>query len=183
MKTYTYAELQKEFQRLRYDWFHFHLIGIRSKADLLNQFDDKFYLIVGNDIYEYAGTTNPGTYWHQNYDTKKGGVALLKEGQWVNCWTLGKHRGLYDAWVQVKPVTVYRDADKDGKSEKTETTHKGLFGINVHRAAENWVSKQIDKWSAGCMVINVGARYLTEFIKLSKESGVKFFTVTVLDEF
>lgn len=183
MKEYKYNELRAEFSRLNYVWPHFHLIGVRSKADIINKFDDKFYLINGTQMIEFEGTTNPGTYWHENFDPKKGGVALLKEGQWINCWTLGKHRGMYDAWVQAKPVTVYRDADKDGKSEKTSVTQNGIFGINVHRASENSISKFIDKWSAGCAVINAGARYMTEFIQKSKDSKLKFFTLTILDEF
>jgi hypothetical protein len=179
---YTYPQLRAEFKRLGYQWPFFHLIGVRSKADIVNKFDDKFYLIIGGQIKEYTGTTNPGTYWHENYDPKKGGVALLKEGQWLNCWTLGKHRGLYDAWTQVKPVTVYRDADKDGKSEKTEVTQNGLFGINIHRASENAISKLIDRWSAGCQVLAAGSDY-KEFIQFSKDAGQKFFTYTLLDEF
>lgn len=179
---YTLDELKAEFKRLGYIWPKFHAIGVRSKADAINQFDDYIYLVNGETMHIFTGTTNPGTYWHQNYDKAKGGVALLVPGQYVDAWILGKHRGMYEAWVQAKPVKVYRDGDKDNKSEKTEVIQSGIFGINWHRASEKWTSKLVDKFSAGCVVQNDPKNYAI-FIDLSKKSGQKFFTGTILDEF
>jgi len=182
MKQYTTNELLNQFNKFNYAWYNFHLIGIRSKADAVDQFDDNFYLINGTQCKIYTGTTNPGLYWHKNFDKDKGGVAVLKPGQYINTWSLGLHRGMYTAWTQVKPVVVYRDADKDGKSEKTEVTQRGLFGINVHRASDKWISKVVDRWSAGCQVFN-DPKQFEEFIAASKATGQKFFTYTLLDEF
>lgn len=178
---YSVNQLKEQFDKLGYQWPKFHLIGIRSKKDLPNQFDDKFYLISGDNCYVYTGTTNPGTYWLKN-PMQKIGAAVLAVGQHFECWKLGLHRGVYKAWVQAKPVTVYRDNDKDDKSENNGVSEKGLFGINVHRASEKWISKLIDRWSAGCQVLNNPAHY-SQFIKLSEQSGQKLFTVTILSEF
>lgn len=130
----------------------------------------------------YTGTTNPGVYWQNNFDSKKDGVAVLKPGQYVDRWILGLHHGDYQAWTQARPVTVYRDADKDGKSEATAKEDVGIFGINIHTSSHKWTSTVIDRWSAGCQVLNVPNQY-REFIELSKESGLKLFTYTLLDEF
>lgn len=182
MKQYDHQQLIARFAELHYSWPKFHLIGTRSKADKPNAFDDIFYLVNGLDIKVYSGTTNPGVYWQNNFDAKKEGVAVLKPGQYVDKWMLGKHHGEYEAWTQALPVTVYRDADKDGKSEATANEDTGLFGINIHRANEKWKSTVIDKWSAGCQVFNDPLQY-AQFIALSHESGQKLFTYTLLDEF
>lgn len=182
MKQYTQQELKDKFKEKGFIWPYFHLIGTRSKADKPNAFDDIFYLINGEEMHIYTGTTNPGVYWQYHFDLKKEGVAVLKPGQYVDKWTLGKHHGEYEAWTQALPVTVYRDADKDGKSEATSNEDTGIFGINIHRANEKWKSTVIDKWSAGCQVFNDPLEY-AQFIALSHESAQKFFTYTLLEEF
>lgn len=182
MKQYTQQELKDRFKAKGYIWPQFHLIGTRSKADKPNAFDDIFYLIVGAEMKIYTGTTNPGVYWQTNFDAKKEGVAVLKPGQYIDKWLLGLHRGEYQAWTQALPVTVYRDADKDGKSEVTANEETGIFGINIHQANKKWTSTVIDKWSAGCQVLNNPLQY-AEFISLSDETTQKFFTYTLLDEF
>jgi hypothetical protein len=182
MKLYAQKELVERFAALGFIWPKFHLIGTRSKVDKPNAFDDVFYLITGQEMKIYSGTTNPGVYWQGNFDSKKGGVAVLKPGQHLDKWALGLHHGDYEAWVQVRPLTVYRDSDNDGKSEVTAKEDTGLFGINVHRANEKWTSTVIDKWSAGCQVFNNPVQY-NEFITLSRKTGHKFFTYTLLEEF
>ncbi len=177
---YAMLDLLEEFKRLGYAWPRFHLIGMRSKADVPNEFDDTFYLIDGVNLFVYTGTTNPGLAWLKR-PGQKAGAAVLKPGQYLDSWMLGLHRGRYKAWTQVKPVTVYRDNNLDGKSDTTGVQQKGLFGINIHRASENWISKVIDKWSAGCQVLNQPDQY-KQFIELSIQSQQKFFTYTLLTE-
>lgn len=184
MVEYNLKQLKNRFTQLNYKWLPFHLIGVRSKEDKINEFDDNLYLIEGETIVTYTGTTNPGVYWHQNFENKKG-VAVLKPGQYIDCWQLGKHRGIYTAWTQAKPVTVCRDNDKDNKSECNGVEEKGVFGINIHRSSENSISKWIDRWSAGCQVFNNITQY-NAFIKASQNQvskGVKFFTYTLLEQF
>lgn len=180
MKPNTMLDLLEAFKKLHYEWPKFHLIGVRTSLDLPNQFDDLFYLVDGTNIYHMTGTTNPGRAWLKKPGRVEG-TAVLKSGQYINTWQLGLHRGMYKAWVQVKPVTVFRDNNLDEKSDETFIQQKGLFGINIHRAAEGWVSKFVDKWSAGCQVLNNPSEYRS-FIKASEASGQHLFTYTLLKE-
>lgn len=181
MKKYTIEELKAEFAKHNYKWFDFHFVGVRSKANLPNQFDDLFAMIHGNNIEWFTCTTNPGTHWLKNLLNPKG-AALLKPAQYIDTWQIGLHQGKYKAFCQAKPVTVFRDKDLDDVAEETAVTDTGLFGINIHRANEKAISKIIDKWSAGCQVLNNP----TEFAKLlfsAESTKQKYFTYTLLKEF
>jgi hypothetical protein len=83
--------------------------------------------------------------------------------------------------VQSKKVTVYRDADKDSIAEEQGKEETGLFGINIHRANESTESRNIDKWSAGCQVLNIPKQY-KELIQACIKSNKKAFTYTLLKE-
>jgi hypothetical protein len=181
MKKYTIGELQFEFKKLGYQWFDFMIVGIRSTLDKPNEFDDLIGLVANGKVIWFTGTTNPGTHWLKNIMNPKG-TAVLKPGQYIDTWAFGLHQGKYEALKQVKPVTVYRDKDLDDKSEETAVTDTGLFGINIHRANEKAISKIIDKWSAGCQVLNNPADFKT-LLDSCKESKLKAFTYTLLKEF
>lgn len=181
MEKYTIEELQKEFKRLGYSWHPFQIIGVRSTANLPNKFDDLIGLMENNTITWFTGTTNPGVHWLKNLLNPKG-AALLKPNQYVNTWKLDLHQGKYLALCQRKPVVVYRDSDKDEFAEETATTDIGLFGINIHRANPNLVSQLIEKWSAGCQVLN-DPKDFEYLIKRCQASKQKEFTYTLLKEF
>jgi hypothetical protein len=181
MRNYTIDELKNEFKKLNYEFPQFHLVGIRSKANKPNEFDDLIAVINNNEINWYTCTTNPGTHWLLNLLNPKG-AALLKPGQYLNTWQLGLHQGKYQALTQCKNVTVFRDGDKDNIAEETKVTQTGMFGINIHRANEKLVSKLIDKWSAGCQVLNEPKQF-AELLTKCKQSGLKQFTYTLLNEF
>ena len=180
MRKYTLTELKNEFNRLGYTWFNFHIIGIRSKADEPNKFDDLIGLIENDTITWFTGTTNPGVHWLKNLLNPKG-AALLKPNQYINTWKLDLHQGKYKALCQRKNVVVYRDYDKDLFSEETSVIDTGLFGINIHRSNPSAISSIIDKWSAGCQVLNnpTDFKYL---ITQCENSGLKDFTYTLLKE-
>jgi len=182
MKIYSYTELETELKRLGYQWPSFHLIGVRSKANVNNKFDDHFYIVQGPMFYgPFTCTTNPGRHWLLTLMNPKG-TAVLKPGQYVDTWKLGLHRGQYEALVQRKPITVYRDTDKDETAEEQGIEDTGLFGVNIHRANPSAISTFIEKWSAGCQVLN-NPQDFAKLIKLCKESGLKDFTYTLLREF
>lgn len=178
---YTIQQLKDQFSKLGHNWYDFHIIGVRSKADVPNVFDDVIYVVDKDKLYSFKATTNPGTYWLQNFMNSKG-TAVLKLGQYVNTWQLGLHKGVYEALVQVKPVTVHRDTNKDLKSDEASVLDYGLFGINIHRANETFISKLIDRWSAGCQVIAGGSDY-KQFMGLCKASKLTFFTYTLIRQF
>lgn len=181
MKKYTVEELKAQFQKHNYEWLPFHFVGIRSTANLPNQFDDLFGMVHGDKVEWFTCTTNPGTHWLKNLLNPKG-TALLKANQYKDTWSIGMHQGKYKAFCQVKPVEVFRDKNLDDKAEETATIDKGLFGINIHRANEKFTSKLIDKWSAGCQVLNNPADF-AKILFAAESSKQKFFTYTLLKEF
>jgi hypothetical protein len=181
MRQYTTKELKAEFERLGYPWPVFHLVGIRSNANAKNQFDDLIGVVEKDTVSWYSCTTNPGTHWLQNLLNPKGS-AVLKPGQWDDCWKIGLHQGKYEALVQCAPITVYRDADRDDVAEEQGKEDTGLFGINIHRANPSMISKIIDKWSAGCQVLN-DPKQFAQLLDKCKKSGFRKFTYTLLKEF
>lgn len=163
--------------------YELNLIGLRTSTKQ-NSFDDTMAIFYndnkGNTIYnEYPITTDPGTYW-LNKPMNVNGTAMLKTGQYVDTWIIGPHLNKYTALVQRKPVTVYRDNDRNSifQSNKEDT---GLFGINIHKAGTD--SNTIDKWSAGCQVFKRVADFntLMNLANKQKELYGNKFTYTLLD--
>ena len=181
MKTYSYIELENKFKELGHQWPKFHLVGVRSAANEKNKFDDNIYLINGPIMFRYTCTTNPGTHWLKNLMNPKG-TAVLKPGQYVDSWKLGLHQGKYRALVQAKPITVYRDNNKNDLAEENGKEDTGMFGINIHRANPSAISSIIDKWSAGCQVLNNPDEF-HRLLSACETSGRSAFTYTLLREF
>jgi hypothetical protein len=117
---------------------------------------------------------------------RKEGVAVLKEGQYKGSHKIRKHQGRYEALGQQRPVTVYRDANKDGTYDLSDdNTQTGLFGINIHRATKyaGKKSSQVDKWSAGCQVIAANDDW-TLFMKImrkARDTWSNNFTYTLIE--
>jgi hypothetical protein len=156
-------------------------IGANTEFALKNYKDT-----VGKErIRTYTITTDPGTYWLLNPMSNLG-TAILKPGQWENCWAIGYHQNKHDhqAMVQVGKITVYRDGDKDNVAEATAKTETGLFGINIHGSNKNGVSSRIGKWSAGCQVFQEWTKK-EEFLsicKMFKDQRKNRFTYTLVEE-
>lgn len=134
-------------------------------------------------------TTHPGLHWLYNTGInditgkKYIGTAILCEGQYINYWIKGNHKG-YDSIVQksyIKDIKnkgkfkndiflkVYRDNNEDGMLnlelkniwDKDKYPLEGGADIDIHRANPNpnFTSSSIDKWSAGCQVLSDYAFY------------------------
>ena len=181
MKQYTIKELKSEFSRLGYKWVNFHIVGVRSKANVKNKFDDLIGVVDFNEIHWFECTTNSGTHWLKNLLNPKG-TAVLKPNQYVDGYKFGLHQGKYKALVQAKAVEVYRDKDKDDIAEEQGVIDKGFFGINIHRANPSFKSLLIDKWSAGCQVLS-NPKDFDKLIDLCEESNLETFNYTLLNEF
>jgi hypothetical protein len=181
MKKYTIEELKKQFELLNYEWSRFHIIGVRSKANLKNKFDDLIAVIDGDNIEWFPCTTNAGTHWLQNLLNKKG-TAMLVPKQYVDTYKIGLHQGKYKALVQHKVVQVYRDGNKNDIAEEQGVVETGFFGINIHRANTKFASVLIDKWSAGCQVLS-NPKDFDKLMRLCDNSGLIHFTYTLLHEF
>ena len=168
--------------------YNLNLIGIRSDNPKANAFNDlmcAFWKYEGRwSMVQMEITTLAGLHWLKNPMNPKG-CAILKEGQWSGCWGIGMHRGQYKALVQKKPVTVYRDDDKDTEYDMIESnTQEGMFGINIHRAHSKFELKDVNRFSAGCQVIQNPHEY-DVFIKLCEEAVEVWgnsFTYTLIKE-
>jgi hypothetical protein len=169
--------------------YELNIVGVRSKSRTANAFDDMIYVFYLDNkanwqLYGFPATTDPGTYYLQ-HPINKSGTAILKPNQYLNTYELGMHRQKYLALVQRKPVTVYRDADKncqlDFSGQKQET---GMFGINIHRASQQGTTPSVDAYSAGCQVL-ANAEDFKTFIRLCQYHKIKYgnsFSYTLIDE-
>ena len=144
------------------------IVGVRSEEDAPNKYDDKFYLFNGEQFVKVVtGTTNPGTPILEGGFLKynKVGAAVVKSDEWYyNVWAYGLHQGKQPALRQVGNFIVYRDGDKDGKSEEIGAAIVGSgYGINFHSISNDLSVKKIGEniggWSAGCQVINNVEQY------------------------
>lgn len=135
-----------------------NLIGIRnSSATSQDKFDDQIAYFYYNDKGRIIGkvvpaTTDPSTAWLRDPMNPRG-AAVLKSGEYKDAYAIGKHRGEYDALVQVKPVIVMRDDDRNALINYAAPTQTGLFGINIHKSTKGKNNEDIiGKDSAGCQV-------------------------------
>lgn len=147
---------------------------------------DNYNKTVGQErMRTYSITTDPGTYWLL-HPMNSLGAAVLKPGQWDNCWAIGFHQNKQDhqALVQIGKISVYRDGDKDTIAEATDKVDTGLFGINIHGANKGVTTTRIGKWSAGCQVFaNWGEKeQFLSICKMFKEDRKNRFTYTLLEE-
>ncbi|MDO6426236.1 hypothetical protein Q4489_04390 [Thalassotalea sp. 1_MG-2023] len=169
-----------------------NIIGVRSKNTRANTFNDMMcvlYQMNGQwQLVQYKCTTDPGIYYRKN-PINVDGTAVVAPMQHKSVWTFGMHQGKYPALVQNKPITVFRDGNKDETIDtdvtlKSVKKQKGYFGINCHRASEKNESKQVNKWSAGCQVLAKPEDF-DEFLTLCRQSAKTWgntFTYTLLEQ-
>jgi len=169
--------------------FELNIVGVRSKRSTPNSFDDCIYVFYMDGtahwkLFSFPATTDPGLHWLLN-PMNQNGTAILKPGQYLGAYQIGMHRRKYQALVQRKPVTVYRDFDRnkvfDLSGSKQET---GMFGINIHRALEEGITQIVNKHSAGCQVF-ASADDFDTFMRLCEAHKQRYgnsFTYTLLND-
>lgn len=163
MKNYTDEQLLnrvkglKSFIRIPNDYW---ILGVQSKEDKFNEFDDKFYLFKGEKfIMVTTGTTNAGLTGLKHYDTyNPNGCAVIKTDEWYyTLWRPGLHKGKMRALKQYSAIKYYRDWNKNDKAEEVGNINEGVIGINFHTASYqpyNVITRLIGGWSTGCQVAN-----------------------------
>jgi|TARA_R110000772_G_scaffold9044_1_gene29837 hypothetical protein len=193
----TKQQIESTLKSKGYKWFengdyNLNIVGVRNSETLnevTNKFDDHItvsYKIDGEwQFHCFDCTTDPGTHWVENVMNDKG-VAILKPGQYRSSHKLRLHGGKYLALGQQKPLTVYRDNNRDDKYDLDESkTDTGIFGINIHRASkyEGKKSTNIDKWSAGCQVIaaNDDWHEFLDICQQAREVWSNNFTYTLIE--
>lgn len=167
--------------------YNLNIFGIRANESKSNTFNDLIcvlYKVNGEWVLKkYDATTDPGTYYREN-PINKNGTAILKEGRYSGSFGIGLHHGKYRCLVQVKPLQLYRDNNKDNILDKKGTTSEEMAAIHIHRASASATSKQVDKWSAGCQVIASSDNF-KEFMSLVDTSAKYFkpvFTYILFNE-
>jgi hypothetical protein len=148
-----------------------NIFGIRNDSAQCNSFDDTM-LIVFKDHYgddtlaAFSCTTDAGLYWLL-HPMQVVGCIIMKEGNYPKAYKIGLHRG-YKALEQIGNIRYVRDNNKDAIlnfDSKNEVI--GNFKTNIHHASFPEQSSQVDKWSAGCQVINKG---WLDFLELCEQS-------------
>jgi len=134
-----------------------NLIGVRSSVIVPNKFSDKFYIVYKKNgqwcEHCFPVTTVAGSYWLQNPTRAEGTAVVVHDRQYRSVWSIGMHKGKYEALSQTGLITVWRDGNKDDRVDYGGKEYEGHFGINCHRANRNHQSISVDKWSAGCQVL------------------------------
>jgi hypothetical protein len=193
---YTIEQIKTVLGRKGYTFFDgdkpydLNIIGIRKTRDsIINTFEDTISVIYRdenrNPVQEtYAATTKPGTFY-LTHPMSAGGTAILAPGQYKWAYALGLHRNQYRALVQVKPVKVFRDDDRDNQVDiNPAKISQGIYGINIHRSNPFVPSHSVDKWSAGCQVIQDPADFdrLIALCDCAVKQYGNLFTYTLLNQ-
>lgn len=169
--------------------FELNIVGIRSNSNIPDAFDDTIHLFYTDatgswQYHNYPATTDPGMQYLRQ-PVNNAGTAILKPGQYLDCYATGLHRGLYTALVQRMPVTVIRDFNKDDRLDfRSGREEKGMFGINIHRAQQSGITKYVSGHSAGCQVFANAADF-NAFMALCNQHKKLYgnkFTYTLLGQ-
>lgn len=166
--------------------YNLNIVGRRRIHSRVNHFDDIleiYWLYHGQwQSRSYTITTLPGLPWLLKPFTKKG-TAVLAAGQYRDAYTIGRFKGRYPALIQVKPVSVYRDANLDDLINKDASTlETGYFGIDIHKAGI--LTPLVGLSSAGCQVFQKEQDF-NDFMSLCNAASHFWgstFTYTLIEE-
>ena len=166
--------------------YQLNIVGVRNAQSQSNKFDDSVFVFYKDDNNnfvekEYPATTDTGMFYLLNPMSNLG-AAMLKEGQYVDSYIQGLHKGQYLALVQNKPVTTYRDYDRNAVFDIFTKETTGNYGINIHKAGAN--SQDVDNWSAGCQVFQKSDDFNDFMDKTTKHRNLygNSYTYTLIDE-
>lgn len=82
-------------------------------------------------------------------------------------------------------MTVFRDDDRDAVlDDRGVVADTGVFGINLHRAHEDHLMTRVNKWSAGCQVVQDVDHFIFLLVLCEKAKAIygNSFTYTLLQE-
>ena len=170
--------------------YNLNIIGVRNRSREVNDFDDHILAIYRDDegvmvVDAYQATTDPGKrYLTRPINIK--GAAILCPGQYRGVYTIGMHRGKYEALCQLgRPVKVWRDNNKDEVLDHVaDQVDEGWYGINVHRAHPMRELDKVEGYSAGCQVFASPTDF-SEFMQNCRRSTKLYgsrLTYTLIDE-
>ncbi len=131
------------------NWSQINILGIRNDKNP-GIWNDFIFLQTDDELYKFEATVDPSRHWTEK-PMNRLGVAHLCLGFHPNIWTIGKHRGKYNALVQRgAKVKIWRDKNKNYKKDDN-IVQSGYFGINLHHGYS--AKGKVGVHSAGCQVI------------------------------
>lgn len=175
-----------------YEVLDFNIVGLEginpdgtTNRDAMNDFNDTVVIVTGEGVVKdvFKATTEPGTHYTNNPLNSRGAARLALK-QHINLWQFGVHKAQSPALVQAGYVALKRDSNEDGSREGERETKESGTGINCHTTGNNGTDNRpakVDRWSAGCVVIQSSKYYFEIFIPLCKASGLKLFNFTLID--
>lgn len=148
------------------------LIGVRSKADLPDRYDDKIYLFIDSKFVLVSScTTHAGEKSLLDVlGKKKNGTAVIKSDEiYYDVFeksdgkSVRHHKDRMPCLRQVGKMLYYRDNNKDNKIDEVGPVYLANYSTNVHFNNYDLTSKVVKTliggWSEGCVVLNDGAKY------------------------
>jgi predicted ribonuclease toxin of YeeF-YezG toxin-antitoxin module len=125
--------------------------GIRND-NAPNQFNDSRFLVEVNPtprlIGAWEASIEPGTHYTKQPMNPQGTAQIQVPGHY-KAWRIGKHKNRELALVQVAPVDIIRDTNRNGKVDVEDEKEHSQIGANQHSASDQ---KLVDEASAGCPV-------------------------------
>jgi hypothetical protein len=117
-----------------------------------NQFNDSRFLVEVNPTPRLVGaweaSIEPGNHYTKQPMNPQGTAQIQVPGQY-KAWRIGKHKNRELALVQVAPVDIIRDTNRNGKADEGDEKSHSQIGANQHSASDQ---KVVDDASAGCPV-------------------------------
>lgn len=162
------------------------ILGMQSKANIPDKFDDLFYLFKGDKLENIGnGTTNAGLTGLKSYEQfNPNGIAVIKtEEFYFNLWSYGLHRNKMPALRQIHPIKFYRDTNRDKTPDEKGQLFNQVIGINFHTVFYDFTEQElkndifrpnIGQWSAGCQVINHVRMYYEILNKVRHQDAVSY---------
>jgi len=168
--------------------YQLNIVGVRNKSIVPNIFSDEIHVFYKTtplkwEYHIFKATTDPGTFWLENPMNPQG-TAVLEQGQYADAYQIGMHRDEYEALVQVKPMTVLRDYQRNAYIDFLNGTKEtGLFGIDIHRAKAQGTTLYVDEYSAGCQVFQNAGDFsvFMDMCYRHRDLYGNIFTYTLID--
>ena len=164
--------------------YDLNIIGARNPLPRPNEFDDLLHVVhKHNDRWLehiFPCTLDAGAHWLENPMRRGGTAALMHPHQYRSAFTFGSHRGEYPCLVQAKKIPVWRDNNRN--DEIDEFNEGEATAIQIHRASSGERSALVNRWSAGCVVLQSEFGTFMELCRKQKVNrrGDKF-SLTVLE--
>ena len=174
--------------------YNLNLIAIRGTNREAGFYDDMLCVAYqdfgeGWNVLYYPCTTDAGEFYSRNPILGESvGTARICPGQYRGAYQYGRYKD-YQALVQrnpEKPITIWRDKNRDSIANLGGEKFTGSFSCHIHRAGINTTEKhRVGKYSAGCIVVPEKANF-DQLIHLAQKQisarGIDTFTLTLLQD-